>query len=255
MKQLTGMLHRAFSRLGEMGISCSCVNQAPAVTRRRVTGGDCFVAVSGHRIVGTITLYAPDTVSEGRYYRDARVASARQLGVDPQFQGLGVGVALLHLAESWARRHGYARLALDTPEPADHLIGYYQRQGFQVVERLHFSGRPYRSVIFAKSLVHHGATDCCPLCPETQCAYGGINAKPTRPDARRNRAAHQHHSRWLVVFRVARNKPSRLERRKPTATISDPRGNRQRHGQHFGRSLEYDCLDRLAVHNCSPNSA
>lgn len=159
VEQLTGMLHRAFSRLGEMDIPCSCVNQALEVTRQRVARGDCFVAVSGERIVGTITLYAPDLASDSRCYRDARVASARQLGVDPHFQGRGVGTALLHLAEHWARRHGYARLALDTPEPAGHLIDYYHRLCFRVVEMQQFLGRPYRSVVFAKSLGHHAATD------------------------------------------------------------------------------------------------
>lgn len=164
LDQLTGMLHRAYSRLGEMGIPCSCVNQASEVTRQRIARGDCFVAVSGERIVGAISLYASDEASGSRHYRDARVASARQLGVDPYFQGKGVGTALLHLAEHWARHHGYAWLALDTPEPASHLIDYYHRLGFRVVETLQFSTRPYRSVVFAKALVHHAATHRRPLC-------------------------------------------------------------------------------------------
>lgn len=164
--QLTGMLHRAYSRLGEMGIPCSCVNQAPEVTRQRVASGECFVAVSGERIVGTISLYASDAASDSRHYRDARVASARQLGVDPHFQGKGVGTALLHLAEHWARHHGYTRLALDTPEPAGHLVDYYRRLGFGVVETLQFSTRPYLSVVLAKSVLHDAAPYRRPVCPQ-----------------------------------------------------------------------------------------
>lgn len=157
LEHLTGMLHRAFFRIGEMGIPCSCVNQAPEVTRQRVARGHCFVALSGELIVGTITLYASDARSDSAHYRDTRVASVRQLGVDPLFQGKGVGSALLGLAENRARRYGYAGLALDTPEPASHLIDYYQRQGFRIVETLQFAGRPYRSVVFAKSLREHSA--------------------------------------------------------------------------------------------------
>lgn len=157
LEHLTGMLHRAFSRLGEMGIACSCVSQTAEVTRQRVERGDCFVALNGERIVGTITLYAADATSESRCYRDARVASVRQLGVDPRFQGKGVGTALLHLAQHWARQRGYTRLVLDTPESAGHLIDYYHRQGFCIVETLRFSARPYRSVVFAKSLRHPAA--------------------------------------------------------------------------------------------------
>jgi GNAT superfamily N-acetyltransferase len=146
------MLHCAFSRLDEMGIACSCATQTTEVTRRRAASGDCFVAVSGERIVGTITLNAPEASSDSRHYRDAGVASVRQLGVDPRVQGKGVGTALLRLGERWASRRGYARLALDTPEAAGHLIGYYCRQGFCLIDRQQFSSRPYRSVVFAKPL-------------------------------------------------------------------------------------------------------
>lgn len=163
LEHLTGMLHRAFSVIGEMGIPCSCVNQSPEVTRQRVDRGDCFVALSDGVVVGTITLYAPDSASDNEHYRDTRVASIRQLGVDPLMQGLGVGTALIRLAERWARRRGYTCLALDTPEAAGHLIDYYQHQGFHIRETLQFSGRPYRSVIFTKDLCNQARTSRRPL--------------------------------------------------------------------------------------------
>ena len=163
LEQLTGMLHRAFSRLGKMGLGCSCVNQTTDATRERVARGECFVATSGERIVGTITLYAPDTASESRHYRNARIASIRQLAVDPRFQGKGVGSALLRVAENWARHRGYARLALDTPEPAAHLVAYYRRQGFRIEQILQFPDRGYRSVIFAKTLLCSASLDPKPL--------------------------------------------------------------------------------------------
>jgi GNAT superfamily N-acetyltransferase len=177
LERLTGMLHRAFSRLGEMGVPCACVTQSPEVTRQRVERGDCFVAMCGDRMVGTISLYAPDAASATRHYRDCGVATARQLGVDPQFQGRGLGTALLQLAERWARNRGYARLALDTPEPATHLIDYYHGQGFSVVERLQFAGRPYRSVIFAKALGRQKAGAARLVCrhgAHRLCAAGAI---------------------------------------------------------------------------------
>jgi GNAT superfamily N-acetyltransferase len=171
LEQLTGMLHRAFSRLGEMGISCTCVDQSTEVTRQRIARGECYVALSGEQVVGTVTLYPPDAHSESRHYRTATVASVRQLGVDPQFQGTGVGAALLRLAEQWAQSRGYETLALDTPEQAGHLVDYYHRLGFRVIDRLQFSGRPYRSVVFAKSLPKRAAGHR-PLCPNTGAVSG-----------------------------------------------------------------------------------
>jgi GNAT superfamily N-acetyltransferase len=152
MEYLTDLLHRAFSRIGAMGIPCSCVNQSPEVTRQRISRGDCFVALSGDLIVGTITLYPPDAASDSKHYRNDSVGTLRQLAVDPLFHGRGIGSALLRLAENWALHRGYLWLALDTPEPADHLINYYRRQGFGIKETLQFSGRPYRSVVFSKSV-------------------------------------------------------------------------------------------------------
>ncbi|MCX7175099.1 MAG: GNAT family N-acetyltransferase [Proteobacteria bacterium] len=196
LEHLTGMLHRAYSRLGEMGIPCSCVTQTTETTRQRVASGDCFVAVSGEHIVGTVTVYAPEAASDSRHYRDARVASVRQLGVDPHIQGKGVGTALLHLAEHWARRRGYARLALDTPEPAGHLVDYYRCLGFRVVETLKFSCRPYRSVVFEKPLRHHAAAYRCPLSPSGKLrgyATPPIQCRYIRPRTGSVRASPCHH--------------------------------------------------------------
>src|ERR1700744_46021 len=60
---LTTILPRSFERLGAMGLNCTCVDQSAAVTRSRATRGDCYVAVCDGRIVGTMTLYAPDRES------------------------------------------------------------------------------------------------------------------------------------------------------------------------------------------------
>ena len=39
-EQLTTMLHRAFARLGMMGLNCTCVDQDVAVTTKRAQSGD-----------------------------------------------------------------------------------------------------------------------------------------------------------------------------------------------------------------------
>lgn len=184
LDHLTGMLHRAFARLGDMGLACACVGQTTELTRRRVDGGDCFVALHGDRIVGTVTLYAPEPASACPHYVDARTATLRQLGVDPCFQGRGIGTALLELAERWARDHGYARLALDTPEVAAHLLAYYQCRGFRLLANLCFPGRPYRSAVFAKRLIRAGGRRCRARAglPATRPRHGRLPW--TRPEAR-----------------------------------------------------------------------
>lgn len=152
---LTAMLHRAFERLGAMGLNCTCVDQDEDVTRRRAQAGDCYVAVSGGRVIGTLTLYATDASSACSLYRQDGVASVRQVAVDPDWQGCGIGATLLAFAEQWAASRGYARLALDTPQPASHLLAFYGAQGFEIVDTARFAGKRYDSAILCKRPVAH----------------------------------------------------------------------------------------------------
>ena len=152
-EQLTTMLHRAFARLGMMGLNCTCVDQDVGVTMRRARGGDCFVVVSEAKIIGTMTLYASDSESRCEHYHRQDVATIRQLAIDPSWQNRGIGKSLLAFAEHWAATRGYAELALDTPYPATHLVSFYRGQGFRIVDALRFSGKVYDSAILSKAPV------------------------------------------------------------------------------------------------------
>lgn len=150
---LTTMLHHAFSRLGAMGLNCTCVDQSAVVTRSRATRGDCYVALCDGRIIGTMTLYAPDHDSLCELYRRDDMASLRQFGVEPAWQARGIGTMLLAFAEHWAATRGYAELALDTPQPAAHLIAFYRGHGFRIVDFLRFDGKRYDSAILTKPAI------------------------------------------------------------------------------------------------------
>jgi GNAT superfamily N-acetyltransferase len=152
-EQLTTMLHRAFARLGMMGLNCTCVDQDVAVTMRRAQSGDCFVVVSEGRIVGSMTLYTSDSESACEHYHRHDVATIRQLAIDPAWQNRGIGKSLLAFAEHWAATRGYAELALDTPYPASHLVAFYRSQGFRIVDAVRFAGKVYDSAILSKAPV------------------------------------------------------------------------------------------------------
>lgn len=149
--QLTAMLHRAFARLGMMGLNCTCVDQSSAVTRQRALAGDCFVAVCDGKLLGTMTLHARDPESPCHHYHGDDVATIRQFGIDPLWQGRGLGKSLLGFAEHWAATRGYAQLALDTPDPAAHLIAFYRGQGFRIVDVMRFDGKTYDGAILGKT--------------------------------------------------------------------------------------------------------
>jgi GNAT superfamily N-acetyltransferase len=171
---LTAMLHRAFARLGEQGLNCTCVDQNADVTRSRATRGDCYVAVCDGHIVGTVTLYAPDRESPCELYQRDDVASMRQFAVEPAWQSRGVGTMILAFADHWAATRGYAELALDTPQPAAHLIAFYRDHGFRITDFLHFDGKRYDSAILCKPAV----------VARTLAAWSRRLALPRRPVAR-----------------------------------------------------------------------
>jgi len=150
-EELTQMLHRSFARLGAMGLNCTCVDQSALVTRGRATRGDCYVAVCNGRLVGTMTLYTQDSESLCGLYRRDDIASVRQFGVDPAYQSRGIGKSLLAYADHWAAIRGYAELALDTPQPATHLIEFYRGQGFRINDFIRFAGKQYDSAILSKT--------------------------------------------------------------------------------------------------------
>jgi len=140
-----------------MGLNCTCVDQSVEITRERALQGTCYIAVCNARIVGTMTLYAGDPYSFCELYCRDDVASIRQFGIDPAYQTRGIGKVMLAFADHWAATRGYAQLALDTPQPAAHLIAFYRGQGFRIAEFVRRPGKLYDSAILSKPSVAYRA--------------------------------------------------------------------------------------------------
>lgn len=152
ISELTRLLHAAYARLGAMGFNYTAVDQTEEVTQNRIARGLCLVAVNDGVIIGTIMFYAPGRSSGCPCYERPDVATIGQFGVSPACQGSRVGTRFLREAERLALANGAAELALDTSEGADHLIAWYEREGFRFVEHAQWPGKTYRSVIMSKVL-------------------------------------------------------------------------------------------------------
>ena len=150
---LTLLLHKAYARLGDMGLNYTAVDQTDDVTRARIASGECYVAYVSGTLVGTVT-YKPITRTKGSTWLDRDdVAALAQLAVDPEIQGFGIGKNLINLAEGRARQDGAREIALDTAEPAQHLRHWYLSLGYRFIEYAQWSGKTYRSVIMSKQLM------------------------------------------------------------------------------------------------------
>jgi GNAT superfamily N-acetyltransferase len=150
--ELTKLLHRAYARLGAMGLNYTAVDQSEAITAKRIEGGQCFVATLATKLVGTVVVKPTYAENDSAYFTRAGVAAVHQFAVEPSAQGLGVGKALLLACENWARERGFTELALDTAAPATHLVALYEKWGYPRVDSVQWPGKVYRSVVMSKRL-------------------------------------------------------------------------------------------------------
>jgi GNAT superfamily N-acetyltransferase len=104
------------------------------------------------RIVGTILFVGAALTRGGPWYDPSDVASVHQFAVDPSVQRRGLGTRLLELAERRASETGAAGIALDTSEHAGHLIDWYSRLGYRLVEHVDWELTNYRSVVMSKAV-------------------------------------------------------------------------------------------------------
>ena len=161
ISDLTALIHRAYAQLAAMGLRHTAVDQSPEVTARRIHGGTCFVATLADKIVGTIVVHPTYAENACAYFTRAGVAAAHQLAIEPAYQGLGIGRALLHKAEDWAAHNGFRELALDAAERATHLVDLYTRLGYRPVGWVQWPGKDFRCIVLSKTLpTPRGDTRC-----------------------------------------------------------------------------------------------
>ncbi|MDO1582525.1 GNAT family N-acetyltransferase [Rhizobium oryzicola] len=152
IEDLTTLLHAAYGRLARMGLKYMATDQSVDVTRERAGQGTCLLAFQGSRLCGTILFRNAAQTRGCPWYDRKDVASLAQFAVDPSLQAKGIGLRLMREVEQLARASGAAELALDTAEPATHLVNWYGRLGFRFIEHTQWSHTNYRSVILSKAL-------------------------------------------------------------------------------------------------------
>jgi predicted N-acetyltransferase YhbS len=150
--EMTELLHRAYAGLAAMGLRYWATHQSADITRKRIANSTCLVAVDDSGIRGTILFRDSAQTSGCPWYDQPGVASFGQFAVDPTLQKNGLGLRLLGEVETLARASGATELALDTAEPATHLVGWYTRLGYRFIEHTQWQHTNYRSVVLSKAL-------------------------------------------------------------------------------------------------------
>ena len=153
LEELTELLHRAYKRLADMGLRYVATYQDVTVTKRRIRTADCFVAEHEGRLVGTIAFHRPRPWTDRPTdYEQGKIAHFAQFGVDPEYQGKGLGSRMLEKVEDFARSLGLPQLAFDTSEKSKHLIEWYGKRGYRFLQYVDWEVTNYRSVVMIKDL-------------------------------------------------------------------------------------------------------
>lgn len=115
--------------------------------QHRLDAMQIFVAVAGNeQIVATIACSMVDK-SEGHL---------RGMAVLPEFMGRGVAEELLRTAEVELAQQGCSRITLDTTEPLQRAMHFYEEHGYR---------RSGKSTDFFGMPLHEYVKDCCPDIP------------------------------------------------------------------------------------------
>lgn len=139
---IAGCLSAAFARHRDeytAGAYADTVLNSDGVLRR-LQEMYLFVAISDEEIVGTIGCAANG--SEGHL---------RGMAVLPDWQGIGVALALLQTAEAQLKKNGCGYVSLDTTAPLIRAVRFYARNGYAASGReTDFFGMPlyeYRKLL------------------------------------------------------------------------------------------------------------
>lgn len=151
VEQLTLLLHRAYADHAAAGRVFFASYQTPQDTQHRLSKGECWIAMNGTALLGTVTVSAPHT-TPAEYPAPAGAGSFWQLAVDPSQRGTGLGHRLLALAESRIAALGSTRVVVDTSAQATELVDWYRRRGYTPIGTWQWDVTNYDSVVLMKNL-------------------------------------------------------------------------------------------------------
>jgi predicted N-acetyltransferase YhbS len=141
---LRRLVNAAYKELSDMGLNYTATYQDEKTTLERINKGRAFVISNDQQIIGTI-LFSVENHKTGR-----KTAYVGQFAVDPKFKKMGLGSYLMDHCEKVAEDEGFEGIQLDTAIPGTHLVRWYQKRGYDIVDTVHWEGKTYDSYILEK---------------------------------------------------------------------------------------------------------
>ncbi len=152
IEELTELLHRSYKRLADMGLNFIATKQDAEYTRKYMEKGECYVLYESEKLIGTIFYYLKTFKDAPDIFKRGDTVLFGKFAVEPACQNLGLGSRLMDFIENLAISNGKKQIVLDTSENALHLIGYYNKRGYEIVQHWRWPDVNYKSVVMRKKL-------------------------------------------------------------------------------------------------------
>ena len=156
---ISNVLHKAHIHNKENGFIQNTVKITGEEIEKKVRSGQCFVAMDGDNVVGTLSVAHKNKKA---WFFHGRALYYMLLGILPEYQGKGIYSKLIAAREEYTKANYFEVTYMYTAEKNLKMQQLAQKEGFRLVSYSVFPKTDYYSVELAK---WHGK---CPF-PEWYC--------------------------------------------------------------------------------------
>ncbi|WP_226682992.1 GNAT family N-acetyltransferase [Sutcliffiella horikoshii] len=99
-------------------------DESESVVKEYIADGQMFAVIVGAESVAGVALFVEES---------ADVVELKNIGLDPQFRGHGVGKKVIDLAFDIFKEQGFRRMIVGTANSSIANLAFYQKAGFRMV--------------------------------------------------------------------------------------------------------------------------
>ena len=144
---ISEVLHKAHIHNEEDGFVQYTVKITGEEIEKKVSSGQCFVAMDGDKVVGTLSVARKN---KNTWFAHGKVLYYMLLGILPEYQGKGIYRKLIAAREEYAKANRLEVTYMYTAEQNKKMQQLAQKEGFRLVSYAVFPKTDYYSVALVK---------------------------------------------------------------------------------------------------------
>jgi GNAT superfamily N-acetyltransferase len=152
-EEINRLFHTSHALLADVGLRRFWIDELMGEGSPENPKGELYLALDEKgRAIGGIVFFDAENTRGCPFFNRPNVASIGPFAIMPEFQGHGLGGAMLSFVEDRAQESGAEDVAVDiAPEATGQLQKFLQR-GYRFAENTRWPGSEKRCVVLAKKL-------------------------------------------------------------------------------------------------------